>query len=449
MTPTASGVLVRETGKISRDRSVNAGVRAMLSRQGEMGGRETAELAGIAVVPEARRRLERALTYHWREQTRKTGKTVFVDELVVGCGLHAAIYCGSRVAQGHEPPMAVGDAPGGIFAASERPSWYLNSRNRNGRNLPPLEAGGLNHVPGSGVQLAHVSMEKFHTNADLRYVIRTLLARAARVHVDAVADWVSGNYPGGYRYRAITERGRTVFARRTVDARGIQPVVAVGGGAGVLSFTDLMRLADEPFPLRGMGRVAVIGNGDSGKCAVEMLLGSGPPGHMSVAALDWVRQVDLFGGPRTPTTVEDWRAVERGRYQAIGSYLRPLQNGEQRLRTFQQVARHVRTLGGVLVNDRFYDQVVLCTGAGLSPSLPGLDEYMGEASPWPSGDGVTKVARKRDEVLAVGPRARLELTNAEVSQGLTRRPGLDVGLFRLGDRTASAAVRLQRPTPAP
>lgn len=402
------------------------------------------QLMAIAVNPQARGMLEDTLDRAWRRQVKAAlPGPEGVPEIIIGGGLHAAIYAAARAAKGYVKPLVLerSDRVGGIFAISRTPSFMLNSRNRPGEYAGlPSENAALNVVPGAPVQVAHMSSGEFSTNADLAFVIRTTLAMYAdvRTNADVQSFQVGTGGISRYRFKVILQDGRETYTDRVLDARGLgEPIRQVPPSERVRTLTEHLATMDQPFPLRGIKRVAVVGGGDSARVAAESLLGVGPTGHMSVPALDWVEQVDLYGN-NLPTTCDAWRASERGRYQALGSFLRPLDNGVSRLRVFAQAGSVAEGLGGAYVNSRFYDLVITATGwirrplAGLERSRD-FDEAYGSA---PS----MALQYEGEEAFAIGPAADLPFDIFEGLADYSNNAANRVALFRLGSRTASFAA---------
>jgi len=186
-----------------------------------------------------------------------------------------------------------------------------------------------------------------------------------------------------------------------------------------------------------MRRVAVIGGGDSGKTAVETLIGQGPSTGMSVAALDFPSQIDWYGAPYTNQA--DWCANIRGRYARIGKALgtRVLPKGK---------APFYPTPGfdSVQMGPMTYDWIINCTGfKGGRELVADFDtpNYL------PSGRTVAKrvaITGQADEVYLVGPVAGIDISNADTNAAplLARIPENATSLFRYAPVTAAFAATL-------
>jgi hypothetical protein len=291
--------------------------------------------------------------------------------------------------------------------------------------------------------MANLSSSEFQSNADMAFVVRCAIAKHADVRLGSAVTAVNYTYDTGYASpRAFVielEDSTQICADRVIDARGLgdprRPIVS----ERILSFAGFMRRMDNPFPLEGMGHVAVIGGGDSGKVTIEALLGIGPSTAMSVPALDWIDQVDWYGRGLADTC-EGWRTQERGRYQAIGSFLRPVDNGRRRLRIFNQTGNVQPGFEMTYVNSRPYDHVIIATGWSR-PVLSGGPYDAGYSDPYGFAPQLARQLADA-EVYQVGPAADLELDQFEFELSTARVPQNRVALFRLGARTAALASRL-------
>ncbi len=155
------------------------------------------------------------------------------------------------------------------------------------------------------------------------------------------------------------------------------------------------------------------------------------------------RSIDWYS-EELPTTCERWQQEIRGRYQAIGRYLRPDRLGVRRLTVLGCRARPVALPGIGLIDGRTYDLVVLCTG-NRETAIDGLnfesfDEYaIADAN---------VVAREHYNLPAfrVGPHARLPFTQQEREDGVADIPANAVSMFRTANKTAALAATLRAAT---
>ncbi|GAA0475564.1 hypothetical protein Aca07nite_84470 [Actinoplanes capillaceus] len=433
---------------ITVNKSASDGIRMMMQRQSEFDSPLAAQLTGIALDPKGRAFADKFLDDYWSDEVRRQNLLDTVDpdrEVIIGSGFHAAVYAAVRVLSGFAKPLVLErhDRAGGIFAMTARPTFYLNSRNRAGNaGLAGDQGAALNFLPGAPIQAANVSMAEYQTNADMGLVIRLTLAQYADVVTNATVQSVTRDDTGVEI--GIANSG-PVFAARIIDARGLGDPndQDVTNGTTILTFAQFMQRMASRWPLRGLRRVAVIGGGDSGKCTVEALLGIGPAPSMAAAALDSVERVDWYAD-ELPTTCDGWRQEVRGRYQAIGRYLRPDRQGVQRLSVLNRRARPVALPGSALINGRAYDLVVVCTG-NREDTIGGLS--FGDFEEYAAPDG-NVVARRSFYVPAfrVGPHARLPFTQRERTDGVADIAGNAVSMFRTATKTAALAATLEPAT---
>lgn len=279
--------------------AASVGMRAMMQRETELAGPLAARLTGIALDPNGREFADQVLDTYWSDERRGQDalRSASADgEVIIGSGVHAAVYAAVRVLSGYPKPLVLerNERVGGTFAMTERPTFYLNSRNRAGNpGLAGDQGASLNYLPGAPIQAADVSMAEYQTNTDLAFVIRLALAQFADVVTNAKVLSVARDETGVEI--DIEDRG-PLYAGRVIDARGLGDPVDqdVANGTTILTFGQFMRRMGGIWPLRGLRRVAVIGGGDSAKCAVESLLGIAPQPFMAAAALDRLERIGLY-----------------------------------------------------------------------------------------------------------------------------------------------------------
>jgi len=429
--------------------SAAQGMQAMMQRESEFPNPLAAKLTGIALDPYGREFADQVLDAYWADQTRRQNTLRSADigrEVIIGSGVHAATYAAIRVLSGFGKPLVLerNERVGGTFAMTTRPTFYLNSRNRAGNPGLAGDAGAsLNYLPGAPIQAANVSMLEYQTNTDLAFVIRLALAQFADVVTGAnvVSVVRDGTGRDGTGVEIEIEGRDPISAGRIIDARGLGDPSNedIANGSTILTFPQLMARMAGMWPLRGVRRVAVVGGGDSGRCAVESFLGIAPQPFMAAAVLDRVERIDWYA-ETLPTSCQAWQESVRGRYQAIGRYLRPDRFGVQRLNVLNRQARPVALPGAGLIDGRTYDLVVLCTG-NRETDIDGLafgsfDEYL-------TPDG-SVVARQHYNLPAfrVGPHARLLFTGRERADGIADIAANAVSIFRTASKTAALAATL-------
>jgi hypothetical protein len=430
---------------------LDAGIVAMSTRSREFASELEMRLAGVAMVPGARRMLNDAMTSYWEDSTLPAGLSEYCQnrEVVIGAGFHAAVYCATRVQMGFPKPIVLDRADaahiGGAFAVSEDASFYLNSGNRPGlMGLPGNLESSLNYLPGAPIQPAMVSTGEYQTNADMALVIRLTLAQYAIVFPNVKVSSTSNDFETD-TISVLLDDGRSFLAGRVIDARGCGDPSDSGTGDKIITFPEFMRrMGESPFPLKGLNRVAVIGGGDSGKCAVESLLGISPAAHKSVAGLDFIKTIDWFGQD-LPQFCDVWRDTQRGRYQAIGKYL-PRDNSPsvRRLTVRNERVFPQRGLDSALVGPDSYDLAVLCTGSELPPidlgtNIGFMNPYRGER---PVLGNLTSLGRVYGRLYTAGPAARLPFEDAERERSVNIVDANKVAMFRLAPRTSAMAASL-------
>ncbi|GAA0908655.1 hypothetical protein [Virgisporangium aurantiacum] len=429
---------------IASNPNAGAGMRLTQQRESEFASPVQAQLAGIAADPQDRTVADRVLDASWSDAAgqlallRATGTD---REVIIGSGFHAAVYCAVRVLSGYPKPLVLERGPriGGAFAVTDWPTFYLNSRNRRGSaGLAGDHGASLNYLPGAPIQAANLSMSEYQTNTDMAFLIRLTLAQFADVVSNARVVSVIGT--GAAVQIEITDRD-PLFAGRVIDARGLGDPSGqdVANGSTILTFDQFMRRMAGVWPLRGLRRVAVIGGGDSAKCAVESLLGIAPQPPMATAALDSVDRIDWYSY-EVPITCKQWRRESRGRYQAIGRYLRPDRMGVRRLTVIGARPQPIALPGLGLIEGRTYDLVIVCTG-NRETTIDGLafDSFTEYGTP-----DRTVVARKHENmpVFRIGPHARLPFTPQERVSGIANIPANAVAMFRTATKTAALAATL-------
>lgn len=389
------------------------------------------------------------------------------DQLIVGGGVHGAIYAATAQARtGVAPLVAEARRTGGVYALSDTPVFYLNSRNRPGELGLPGTRGALNVVPNSIIQPSDLDGAEYQTNAHMSFVIRAALAMYANVAKASVA-YIAANVtaPRNRAYFALSSNHRVEFrCDRIILATGLGPPRITKSefpSDVVMTFEDFVtRVGNTSFPLAGWRNVAVLGAQDSGDAVVKFLLGQGP-GVLGPASLDAVERIDWYG--QDCRTKEDFEANARSCNSGIG---RHLPRGSDPTYPFTVYAIPHR--GESVVSDRRegariiygsdrrisdpYDHVVVCTGyegsaitvntdvdKTLGPSdtlLPLREEIVYD-------DDGTALARRYvgTEIYKAGACADLPVTNTERQRApaLDRIPANSAAIFRYAYRTRRLA----------
>lgn len=433
--------------------ALNPGMVAMRDRRDELPDPDLWRLIGAAVYPPSRLYLDDRLSTMWETASFPLipgDTTEASEEVVIGGGLHAAIYCAARALAGHPRPVVLErGTPGGAFAASRMGSYWLNSRNRPGEPGVPGEDDGLNVLPGCELQPADFSAGKFQSNDVMRFAIRYALADYARVFTAADVRSVIIPEVSADPFVIRLANNTKILARRVIDARGGGDAVSANlcDGAKILTFSQMMARMDMNFPLRGMRKVAIVGSGNGALCVAEGLLGLGPSAGMSTASLDYLPRVDMYA-PGLPATAGDWltgRRTGRGRYRELGAYL-PSGRNEPRLRVFNERGGVLPTAGAPRVNLRSYSHVIISAGYTLPDLISSIP-----LQPFTLASSSQELAMKYPgrEYYQIGAAAgpSLAYTSAELDAN-GNSPDNRIALFRLGPRTSALATALGTP-PAP
>lgn len=421
------------------------GMNMALARRADFGSRLEALLTGVALDPLARPVADRLLDDYWAEQNvdNMLDGALTTAEAVVGSGFHAAVYAATRVRKGFPRPYVLERETrvGGTFAMTAAPTFYLNSRNRpGGPGLAGDLGASLNHLPGGIIQATNVGMSEYQTNTDMAFVIRLTLAQFANVLPGVRLLRVDGD--GDLVLQTPRRQAEEWFCGRVIIATGcgVPAERPRGERNRVLTFPEFMARMEKPWPLQGLRRVAVVGDGDSGKCAVESLLGLAPQPFMSCAALDHVQLVDWYG-PNLPNTCEAWQDTIRGRYQRIGRYLRPDRMGNTRLRVVQREGSPDELPDGVIIDGRSYDLVVTCCGVGRE-TIEGVGFPDRLDAVEASNEEVIARADEERQLFVVGPAAGIPFGQRERDDGIALVPQNRVAMFRTGTKTALLAAQL-------
>jgi hypothetical protein len=430
-----------ELTELILDFTPKATLAVLSERAAEFSSPMEMKMTALALSPAFRQAAESEMDAYWADGARREDLLGVSDrEVIIGSGFHAAVYAAIRVKAGYPRPLVLerSNRAGGTFAMTGAPTFYLNSRNRPGQGgIAGDRRASLNYLPGAPIQPANFSMDEYQTNAEMALAIRLTLAECADVITGVTVQQVDGPVASPF---LLTNVGR-YDPSRIIDARGIgDPVAPSKPESGIYNFPDFMQLMTGPFPLRGVRNVAVLGGGDSAKCAIEALIGIGPKSSMTIPVLDRVDRIDWFG-ESLPTTCNDWRREVRGRYQAIGPSLRPDRFGERLINVYQDRAYPIGLpTGGALINGRTYDMTITATGSTES-TIDGL----ARSTLYRLADSDEVVARTDanfDNVYRVGPHADLPFNGTELGSGIAEIDANKVSMFRTGPKTAALAATL-------
>lgn len=413
------------------------GMDLMAMRESDFRSKLEMQLTGMAYEPSSRELLNDALTSVFETSVPGLRKDSFRDggylssgfrdrECIVGGGYAAAVYAAVRVRMGFPKPIVLETSPaaqvGGTFA------WFngrLNSGNRPGSFGSPRDpASSVNYLPGGILQPSMIPAGDFHYGPDIALCIRIALAQFADVVPDCMVTRLDGvsSTRDGLGGRVVLGNGTQYDFRRVLDARGLGNPRFTDESDRLMSFVTFSRKMGEAWPLKGVRRMAIAGDGKSALCAAESALGITP----GVAYLDRVEQVDLYA-PSLPVRYKDFRKGVRVRYLALAREI------GKRLDIYNVRAEPMPSYGGVTIGGTTYDMCVMATGFERADDDPfSFFDYKG-------------IARRADplEVYQIGVRSQLPFSRQEIDQGLADEAENKDAMFRYGPRIAALAATLK------
>lgn len=431
--------LLASIKEIVTDDSMKDSLMHLMERRGEMSSEEAMVFAGIGMNPMARKHFDHALDAYWKKTSEVPFTNLFIDrEVIVGAGVHGAIYAAERHRKTGVRPIVfdMADRAGGSFAVTSGPAFYLNSRNRPGPlSIPGDEFGALNVLPGAVIQPSELGGEEYLTNDAIAWSVRSTLLMHAdlRLGVPIERSELTGIgtrarlYAPGLITGRNVEQGVTFAVGLTIPKKAFQIT-----DERYLTFSEFFRRMDQAFPLRGMRRVAVIGSGDGGKTVVEALTGQGPTSAMTVPTLDYVEKIDWYGVPSEQRNRVGWEQCNRSRYKGIG---RLLPDERKAFRVMPLGVPSYADMGYdcVKIDGLPYDYVIDCTGYENQVLLPSEVEMFRE-----NDLGQTLGKRVGTAINSVGPGCQLSAERYEgnvlgdVAENAT-------SIWRYAERTARFA----------
>lgn len=447
-----SAVLADALAEIVQDPYMNDAVQHTMERSFEYASPLTAMLAGVAMNPAARAHLDRKMDESW--EASRDGSAGSGEMAIVGAGLHAAVVSNVRAQQGKTKPRVFesGKRVGGAFAASLGPSFYLNSRNRPGKLSVPFDpTGALNVIPGSPIQPSDIDSGEYQSNDAISFCVRVSLALNA--YVEMVDEPIAR-----ILQRSIVLPTKQFVSNRTIIATGLSETKAIDipKSDRILTFAQFMAKMDEPFPFKGMDRVAVVGGGDSGRTAIEALLGQGPAPRTSSASLDWPSKIAWYGANGAESR-RTWEQCNRSRYKGIARGLdvytyfsNENEDGEEeeervllrkgRVEYQPRAGSFQVGYDSVMIAGVPYDYVVNCTGF-VDQVAEGMIQFAYEEGAYKLGGMEVAKSYNGNRAFVVGPAAQLIPTTEErrllagINENIT-------SMYRYVPRTAALAAAL-------
>lgn len=365
------------------------------------------------------------------------------DEIIVGGGVHAAIYVSAR--RTSTLVLEQSSTLGGLFGLTKVPLFYLNSRNRPADLGKPGTAGALNYIPGGPVQPGDFSADEYQTNVDLAMAVKYAVAFRSSFSTGRQAVAIS-RLPSNDGYIVNSNDGYIVntssgsaVASRVIIATGLGKPKLVGQAPtnNYVNFPSWIREAKKNFPLKGLKRVAVIGGGDSSKVVVEHLLGQGPPAGPSSVSTDYVEEINWFGQRYVYRNV--FERMNRSRYAGIGRAM-PCEYDTRAFRVRVSPGK-VQAVEDdyILTRGRWcgpYDKIIDCTGFERDDLTSARISDVYRA---PDGEPLCQKV-VGEEIYTIGPAANLPFTvNEQQSLSLEVPQENAVAIWRYGAKTAKLA----------
>lgn len=344
-------------------------------------------------------------------------------EVIIGGGVHAAIYAATRGRMGKVQPMILerSGAYGGPFGRLS--NFMLNSQTFS--NAEAFKSGparipfntpseSQNYFPNFRRQVWDIAYREYPDSQDI-----------ARVVENAIM-----NYSESYRYCdiewEISEDDIRLYQKGTgnrIQGRPSRLIIATGlkmpepkytvGPQTVIS-ADLFLSA----PFVPDGRIAIVGGGDTANIVAEYLLGMSPTvlAEMPPAQFDW------YGGSDMPVTKEEFISTRTGRYMGLARHFpESRKNGVinpiRRKGIISQIGDYA------LVNFERYNLVIDATGYKPDPAI---DRYDYETLYSEMGDPMAVVHGENPNVYAIGTCA--PVSNRQI-QYSTKAEGALVSIY--------------------
>ncbi len=358
-------------GIVNNDPDVSMAYRAVAGRHKEFHSLHTEEesrhrnftgmLSGLMMSERGRNILDRVIdrtitaeSDTLKERIKEAEIPPYVPGVTIGAGVYGAVLAATRQMYLPEVPdltIEQNERVGGQFAQYKTDLFRLNSRRRP--ELPDAP-----HLPGSKQSLNsfgnHSVMQSSDTGSE-SYPYQSTIADTARVNfflsgealVNTEIRRISENNDPKIQGKLIlelldkdSERVIEVATDRVTFSSGLgeeadrldptdietRSILAEekkrfkeGGDASVMSFTEFARRMSDPanpFPLKGMKRLVLSGEGDSANVIAGIALGYESQIGKTSSQLDSIEEI-IWVGQRFETK-EEFLANIRTRYAAIG-----------------------------------------------------------------------------------------------------------------------------------
>lgn len=366
-------------------------------------------------------------------------------EVIIGAGLHGAVYAATRVAMGKEPPVVLEKekTAGGMFARLQ--NFRMNSANNAAvesvsspgpTRIPSVSpCDDLNWLPNFSSQVNGLSgMTEYPYSQDMGRLIKDELRRCAQVYTDARFTCRSdGRFYAKDGGAFLGKASRIIFAGGLYMAPG-----PAGCPAMITGYEFMLR------PVRDLAgkKIAVVGAGDTAAQVAEIMLGQGITMPVSApASIHW------YGGPGMPANKTAWMRDTHARWAGIGRHM-PEERGKAVIVPYLERGTVIPLGENAMVSGQVYDLVVMATGFVPAPcpfSAPYVHR-VGEMIVARSNlAGAEEMARRNlaaaeeTALFKVGPAAAI---NPSYGPFTSRFPAASQAIYNLAPRTAALAASL-------
>lgn len=363
-------------------------------------------------------------------------------EVIIGGGLHAAVYAATRVTMGKEVPIVLEERSelGGVFATLI--SFAMNSA--NDASVASVEAGpsrlirksqsdDINYLPNSRYQVRDRNYgTEYPSSADMAYVIKKTLSDYAETYTTAYVN-VARTSLEVYAYDSIerddASRDYIGAARRIIYATGLRMPDTYERltTRSVMTAENFLR---NPILDYETKRVAIVGAGDTAATIAEFLVGQG-----ITRPFTRPDYIDWYGGYTMPLTKKRWALDYHARYMGLARHF-PESKRTGVIRPIP-VPGVITALGNIAeVNGRTYDLVIDATGfKPYKPFYNDINEVYREST---TGRAIART--DYDGRFVIGPAADLSPYLKPAYQN--RFAASNSALYNLAPLTATLAASL-------
>jgi len=362
--------------------------------------------------------------------------------LVIGGGVHAAIFAASWVRAGGDKPVVAEKTSrtGGVF--SRLMPFAMNSA-----NLSSLDSAGtgpsrmprrsaaddLNYLPNSAYQVSTIAKGEYPSSQEMADIVRSTLQEYSDVYVncdltlesngESIYRADTGEYLGSPA-RVIWAAGLYMPSNSSYDG---SPSVVTAESFLSPREGDTGRFMDRQYAGR---KIAVVGNGDTAATIIEYLLGQGLSKPTTMAD-----DIDWYGGSVMPMTKKSWAMTYHARYITIARHM-PERKVYGVINPIPERGRISPAGTTSYVNGRTYDLVIDATGfRALTPSFDYSYDFNSNAT-------ARVIARRTydNSLYLIGAAAGISGDNVYNSKFAAAR----LAIYQLAPITAEFATQLYR-----